>query len=392
MEVAGQKLVAFQPWLRLEQPVSVGSVQFVPFQTGRSCEDGVIQGLAAPLEKILSSYVDLANRPVERCTVATISRRQPAWNLFDEDFEEVHEAASLLYLCAMATNEYFQQVRRYVNSTMFDLYLQRFTEPVRYVTITARRRDGELRIAGRKHGNIRFTVPPQADSRDAVPLDTGLVEALNKALTGNGQVMRRLKPALAFLSLATTDSDATRTPAEVILMAAAFEQLLNAHKARDLSQKLGDLFQSFGSVTVGNVLTARPGIAVDRRYATAQGTWFAHRKWIEEFYQLRNAYVHGESLSARTWGWTPFEHLVMAAFVFPLTVKLILLQQGCYILSRTGRVHCGALDLLLGSTQWGGESAGSGATVWEEKLRESRSKIRVADALSVLGERGSGQQ
>lgn len=379
------RLIAFLPWLRLDQTVSMGDVQFIPFRVSDVHKDEALHGLTMQFVKILSSYVDIRNKPVDRCTVVAMNRRQPAWNLTDEDFEEVREAASLLYLAAMAANEYFQQIRPYANRTMFDLYWQRFTEPVDYISMTARRREGELLMGGHKHGEVKFTIPVHADSRDPVSLDVGLVEALNKVLTGSPDLSRRLRPAVAFLSLANTDSDVMPPSAEVILMGSAFEQFLEAHGARDLSEKFSDRFLSFGSVTVDEALKARSGIVVDRKYAAAQKNWFVHRKWMEEFYQLRNDYVHGKTLSARTWGWAPLEHLVMAAFAFPLTVKLILSRHGYYTLNRRDREHCGALDLLLGSTDWR-EFAGSGMTVWQEKLLESGRKLAVSEATRALEE------
>ncbi len=385
MRDAEQKLIAFLPWLKLDQNVTIGNLQFIPFRVGDTQESDELRGLTTPFVKILSSYVDIRNRAVERCTVVAMRLREPLWNLRDEDYAEVQEASSLLYLAAMATNEYLQQVRKYVNRTMLDLYWQRFIEPVDDMALTARRRDGQLMMTGYRHGDVKFTMPAHADSRDTAIVDGGLVEALNKARAGNSVLLRRLKPALSFLSLANTDSDVTGPPAEVILMGSAFEQFLEAYGARELSQKFADLFLTFGSVTVDEALKVRPGVVVDPKYAAAQKNWFVHRKWVEELYQLRNAYVHGEDLSTRMWGWIPLEHLVMAAFAFPLAVKLILSQHGYYALSRTDKVRCGALDPLLSSTQWA-QSPASNTTVWQEKLLESSRKLTVNEAVKAFQE------
>jgi hypothetical protein len=315
-----------------------------------------------------------------------MSPRQPAWSLSSEDFEKVQESASLLYLAAMARNEYFQQIRSYVNRTMCDLYWQRFTEPVDYISVTARRRDGQLMSGGYKHGEVKFTVPPQADSRESVSVDVAFVEALNRAVAGTPDLMRRLKPAVAFLSLANTDSDAMPRSAEVILMGAAFEQLLEANGAYELSKKFGDLFQSFGSVKVEEALKVRIGIRVNRKHVADQRSWFVHRKWIEELHKLRSAHVHGECLSARTWGWQPSEHLVMAAFTFPLAVKLLLSESGHYTLTRSDKASLGALDELLACMGWQ-ESGPAGANVWQERLHKSKSRLRVDDAVRAFERR-----
>ncbi len=165
-------------------------------------------------------------------------------------------------------------------------------------------------------------------------------------------------------------------------MASAFEQLLEGYGARPLSQKFSDLFHSFGSVTVAQALPTRNGMVVDPKHAPAQETWFIHRKWIEELYQLRNAYAHGVSSSSRTWGWLRLEHLAIAAFAFPLAVKLTLKREGHNTLTEEDEVRCHALDLLLAKTDWS-EFQKSNLTVWQEQLGQTRRKVSVQRAVAA---------
>ncbi len=364
----------------------MGKISFVPFEVDATNQDESLEGLADSLRTILESYVNFLDRPVRKCTVVVKADRDPSWNLVHGDFEEVQWFTSLLFLAASAENAYFQQLRQYVNRAMFDLYWQGFTEPTGFITLTARRRDGDLLIAGYKHGQVKFTVPIQADSREPISPDLGFLQALQVAEAAGSETTRRLRAALSFFSLASTDSEVMLPEAEVILMASAFEQLLEAHDgARDLSQKFSNLFSSFGSVTVTQAVSTRVGIVVDPNYATAQRTWFVHRKWIEEFYHLRNAYAHGNTLSARTWGWLRPEHLVIAAFALPLTVKLCLKQEGHYTLTDEDEVRCHALDYLLAKTDWR-EFQQSNLTVWQEQLQAAARKVRLARAMAALRE------
>jgi hypothetical protein len=45
--------------------------------------------------------------------------------------------------------------------------------------------------------------------------------------------------------------------------------------------------------------------------------------------------------------WAPWQHLVLAAYAYPLTIKLLLEQAGAYELSADERGCCFALDSLL---------------------------------------------
>ena len=60
-------------------------------------------------------------------------------------------------------------------------------------------------------------------------------------------------------------------------------------------RKFGTLFRQYGSVTVAHAMRARPTIEVDEtdaQRAAAQPTWWVHRKWMEELYDVRSKSVH----------------------------------------------------------------------------------------------------
>ena len=50
----------------------------------------------------------------------------------------------------------------------------------------------------------------------------------------------------------------------------------------------------------------------------------------------------------------------MAAFVFPLAVKLLLSREGHYSVSSVDQARCGAIDKLLAATAWDTEPEGDG--------------------------------
>jgi hypothetical protein len=391
MEPNGQKLVAFLPWVKLRSAVAIGNVTYVPFEVGRATPEQPLRGLETPFTRILSSYVDFIDRPVRSCVVVAKNDRNPPWNLVQEDFDNVQWCTSLLFLSTIAQNEYFQYLRRYVNRSMFDLYWQGFTEPVEFISVTVRRRDGELWNGGYKHGQVKFPTPIQADLGEPICPDLDFLRGLQAADAANSKLIARLRAALSFFSLANTESNAMLPEAEVILMASAFEQLLDAYGARELSQKFSELFSPFGSVTVNDALSSRSGIVLDSSYATAQLGWFVHRKWAEELYHLRNAYVHGESTSGRTWGWLRLEHLVVAAFTFPLAVKLGLREEGHYELTRDDEARCTALDPLLARTGWG-EIETPNATVWQARLMEASRKLALDRAVSLYEDSMRGEE
>jgi len=186
---------------------------------------------------------------------------------------------------------------------------------------------------------------------------------------------------MLYFDIANTDSDVIRQEAEIILMASAYERLLDIEaKARAMNEGIGRLLSTYAHVTVQEALQSRPEIMIEPEYDAAQRAWPLHRKWAQEFYHLRNRYTHANDGRVRTWGWHPIEHLVMAAFLFPLAAKLLLQAEGHYTLTEDdeGRLH--AIDRLLELQGWG-QPAGAYPTNWHRMVRDVISELARARAV-----------
>ena len=378
-----QRLIFFLPYLRLATGQSIGGVDFLPFRDPDGRVTPHLEGTERALSRILCSYIDRHGNPYDNCVVATLPGR--GWDLNRTDGPTIFWSASLLFLASWASNQYFPRfVDSYTNASSFRIVAQAFTgkEPV-YMAVGARRRDGNTWDGGYRHGELHFSTPVQCPLRDPVVVDAQLLAALNKALANESATVRRLRTALPFVQLANTDDDVMTADTEAILMASAFEQLLdgNGNKYK-LGKSLGRLFRDFGNVTVAFARQTRSDIELASKpeHADAQREWWVHRKWTEELYRLRNKVAHEGSPGGRTWAWRLDEHLVMAAFVFPLAVKLLLSVEGHYSITGIDQAHCRAIDKLLATTAWDEEPEGdcTGSTwhnvvadaVQDEKLDE----------------------
>ena len=367
--------VFFLPYLRLETHQSIAGIDFLPFRDPDGRVTPPLEGAEDALSRILTSYIDRHGNPYDNCVVATIPGR--GWDLNVTDGPTINWSASLLFLASWAGNQYFPRFAGdYTNSSSFRFVGQAFTgnKPV-YMTVGARRRDGNAWDGGYRHGELYFSTPAQCPLRDACAVDTPLLAALNDALAGGSTTMKRLRAALPFVQLANTDDDVMTADAEAILMASAFEQLLDGEGSKyRLGKSFGELFQDFGNVTVACAQQTRPDIEIDQKpdYAAAQREWWVHRKWVEELYRLRNRVAHEGSHGTRRRGWRPDEHLVMTAFVFPLAVKLLLSREGHYSVTSVDQAHCGAIDKLLAATAWDTEREGDGTgSAWHSVIAEA---------------------
>src|SRR5262249_11708682 len=99
----------------------------------------------------------------------------------------------------------------------------------------------------------------------------------------------------------------------------------------------------------------------------------------EELYEVRSKVVHKGDHKNRSWGWDLPQHLVMAAQVFPLVVKLMLEQETHYGLTDDDRAACLATDPLLMATQWvddRDECDDDKAPSWQKIL--SKTKLNIS--------------
>jgi hypothetical protein len=378
--------IIFMPFVRLKGGQAVAGVEFLPLRDGDGKVPAALESAVAALDRILSGYVDRHGKAFTNCVVATLPGK--GWNLTKDDFGTVEWAASLLFLASWACNEYFPRFGgTYVNSSNFRLVGQRFTGSMpTYISISARRRDGRSMDGGYKHGELTFNLPIQCSIRDNANVDDAFLKSLDSANAAGSAVINRLRTALPFVQLANTDDDFMMGTAEAILMGSAFEQLFRADaSAYRLSRKFGILLRDFGSLTVADAQKFRADITIEAsphdslvwrawrrvqrwipastltrridqflasRAHAAQLKWWVHRKWIEELYDLRSKVVHTGQHGSRKWGWNVFEHLVMAAYIFPLAAKLLLVESGHYKLTDDDQIRCLAVDKLLCSTRW----------------------------------------
>jgi len=383
-------MVAFLPWLKLRQAVEVAGTRFVPWRDNVDQVSVDLRDVAGPLEIILSSYVEREGEPISNCVVITRPGKPTPWSLDGEDEEPIRWSALLLFLAAFAENDYFSAAGNYVNSTAFEIIWQRYAEPLpNGIAIVSKRRDGRSTDGGYEHGKARFSRPIWCDVHP-VHYNGALLAAMNTS-PATSETIEQLEPALPFVSLANTDNPAMSFPSEAILMASAFEVMVKSdNDKKKLRDRFSGPFTPFGSATVADAQVNRSGIVIDTSQpdrAEAQPRWFVHKKWIEELYDLRSKSAHrAGDISSRTWGWTPFEHLLMAAFVFPLFIKLKLEGEGRYVLTHDDKSRCFAVDSLLAAPRWDDANSSSRQYRWVEELNEASFSMTSRMAMKYLEE------
>ena len=135
-----------------------------------------------------------------------------------------------------------------------------------------------------------------------------------------------------------------------MLAAIAFERLIEPTKnsAQALASAFADHWAPFAKIRVMDAKRVRP----DTKYATVQRDWQLGQKWMKELYEARSAAAHRGTRHELSRNWKTWQHVVIAAFAYPLTVKLRLAEEGLYTLDNRELGACEAFDQLLDSN-WG---------------------------------------
>ncbi len=163
------------------------------------------------------------------------------------------------------------------------------------------------------------------------------------------KVHRRIVDSLAYFMLANTDDNASTYAVEAVQLEWAIEHLLNPKSgqkgfAKKVTSVLGDMVRELASAS-----------------KRANGRWTASaeenscliiREWANEFYFLRNKITHGDDLALYEWRWGVWEHCVFAAWLYPLLVKLLLVENGDYELTDDDIASLHSVGKLLSTEKW----------------------------------------
>src|SRR3989338_863442 len=311
--------ICILPWISFDEKYTINGASLIPVRTTQ------FEDFPAALKMILSSYDD----------------------------QQVMKAMALFFLSSFSCNDYFTY-GAYVNASAFQPIFQEFQIPLRGLLFRRRRRDGFISSGGWEHGEVKLSVPLECAFLEP-KMDEKFLEALRKLKEKESKLSRRISTALSFFRLANTDQAHMSIDAEVILMGAAFEALFDAKGKEQVACRYEEYFKNYKSKIVEDALAVRTEIKWDeenKEKEARERQWQLGRKFIQELHRRRSKYIHGNDVSKKSWGWSPDEHLVMGAFIFPLAVKLLLEKVELYSLTNEDRKACKAIDIILAKTDW----------------------------------------
>jgi hypothetical protein len=350
MSLSSSGFIIFMPWVTLPESVRVGGFRFCPLPV-KDLKSVIDLDMVPTIENVLKCYVRKNGKPIESCTIVLRARHQQAWNIPRKHWHHANNAAKTLALACLAEQRFLEgHFSPHLNATMFHLIGQGVTVGSEQIAPFYPRRGGGLQIGGLSFKDIVFQRPAQIEGTDCRSVNDRLIKALERARRFKAPCIDAIDFSLEIFLLAHAETPELDWESCVMLSAISFERLLEPPKssAQAVASAFADYWTPFSRIRLASAKRVKP----DQKFVSDQQDWPLHRKWMKELYESRSATVHRGPRSEFSRNWVAWQHLVLAAFAYPLTVKLRLAEDGFYTLNDRELGACDAIDQLLDSN-WG---------------------------------------
>ena len=374
-------MVCWLPWLPLHETVTLGRIMFRPFRAN-SPLDGCDTKLSGQLSSLAGRFIDIHGQPVQKLAIAICDADMTFPVLEDDAIEAVLKAARLLMLAYHGGNMYFSRTgARYVNSSVFQVVVQKFVAGDEFTTVVTRRREGLSKDGGYERSEIREQSPRSVHSCHEGSCDKTFLDALSVVVDGKREHHRRIANSLAWFALANTDSFAMPESNELVLLLWSIDHLLNTEGTnRAYQESIGEKLGKYASAKADS--SRRPLGEMPRKDEDTKvppNECLILKQWAFQHYLLRNNITHGNDWLSKEWRWNVREHCVFAAWLYPLLVKVILSEQDEYQFTYQDKGALAAIDTILASDDWQRD--------WQKAIEYQKKRLCIEQGTQQVLER-----
>ena len=331
--------LAFFPWLTLRESVTTDAFQLVQYR--RSAVVPSTSPIQSACDAVLDLYRPTPLVSVERATILRLSDRGLIDQLEAAEIDQVLRWGELVAFSGLAARQFFSPFG-YSNRDSFRLFVQDFGKPAAGILVLSRRRDGSSRILVSREAAV-FIRPLHIPYGLSSEIDAGLLRGL--IARSRAADWGRFEEAIQQFAGANTDSPDMLPETEAVNIVGAFERLFDLSHGKE--DELADRFvlslspsQSVAPAGSDRVLNAPKPDKYSKRGSMRE-------VWIRDFFQLRGQHAHGKIDPQLVSLWALREHLLLAAFIFPLVVKSLLAETSHYRLTAEDMVRVDAFEALL---------------------------------------------
>ena len=310
-------VVQFMPWAGLKQACTVGPVTFWPFDAmaAEKVQDGAAK---KHLSTYFACHADQRGAPVKTVTVVSngaVDFREPS----EAEFRATRAACDSMIFSVIYPNSANAVENK--NSTMgppsadkFQLITQYFTPGKDDIAIRA----GSLMSGGWKLGEVRFSQPWSLGGFFG-SVDEKVLSALSRTFDPaiNADARDRIHRSLEWFRLAHTEVDEVSPLSKVVMMATAFEVLLEVPNTPNKAMWIAERIEKQSRCDDSTTETRELSLKGKKESVTfSKAAW-----WAWDFYKSRNAVVHGDEVKPQSLKFTApdvdwLTHLIVADLLY----------------------------------------------------------------------------
>jgi hypothetical protein len=308
--------ISFLPWAALTKTAHIGPIAIWPYWQERE-QRIPDQALRGYLERYFGSYVDHKGRPVDTICICTFGEVEDCNATNRDDALLRYAVDSLAYVAIMpdllvgvlSDNNSIAPA----NAERYQLVTQSFDIARNDVAVNS----GSVLQGGYTIGEITFVQPWSLGGAGFQSPDWSTLKALSALWEANSpDLLLRIARSIEWFRLAHLDLDGVDWRARVVMMATAFEIILQIPFTNQKKQAILDAVDRFPGKSTLRIESRTIGRKNDVVLTASARAW-----WVHDFYELRNKIAHGD-IVAPTELANPFPkrqwltHLIVADLVF----------------------------------------------------------------------------
>ena len=359
-------MIVMFPWLALDEPVRLEQFELLQFKQGL-LPAGVKKRKQSLLDRLFRPYQQ-AGKPVQSASLLRFRGHDYLDDLNEAERSEVFSIAELLTISGLSAREFFGLGMFYCNSDHFSCVIQTCESTFAGTAITRRRRDGRT-LNYVSANSFRVDKPHHVGGIMRTRLDLPLLKALMAARKCDW--WENFFEAIFWFNRANTDSDTITKEIEAVEIVGAFERLLGLVGGDERSLRRAFIEAFVPKEELSCAASRRASI---QRF---KGCSSVREAWIADLFRLRGDHSHGRKKPRYPSTWSLDEHLLLAAFAFPLLAKQLLSTRGLYVPTRNDVAHVSAFEHLASINPFERpvDSTGNSGSPWTRILAESLFKF-----------------
>ncbi len=285
MDIVDQ--VSLLPWISIKN-LQIGNVIFWKYKSDLVHD----QEIKNYLDEYVNCYVDEHLQPVKELTIVSFKDKNNFKQLTNEQYQEVNSARNILcFLCISEQSRIALNMNNYSvgppSADIFDMKYQNFVAGSDGIAI----RSGSAISGGWTLKEVNFQ-KPWSTGGFFRNINIDVLLAINKLINSqkNKRFKNRLFRSLEWFRLAHIENDSVSPFFKIIMLASAFEIILDIPNISDKSIYFAESVEKKLTEARFKKRTRKYGKKKDNK-TLSNPAW-----WCWKFYKLRNSIVHGDNI------------------------------------------------------------------------------------------------